>query len=105
MRMEIRNEPGDTGAPIVGLDDVSSGEGLTPTYDPAFDVNVTGSEPFTAPATRVQIRINESTLEAISLSTPASKPLDAFYDIHVGAGAAKRLIAHGEFTIPPGVTL
>lgn len=106
MKMEVRNLPGDTGDPLIpALENVSSGQGLTATYDPAFEVFPANGEPFTAPASTIRIRINESTLEALSLGSPSDQPVTTYYDIHVGTGSAKKLIAHGKLPIPPGVTV
>lgn len=105
IRMEVRNAPGDVGEPLVGLSNVASGEGVVATYEAAFEVTPPKGDPFTAPATRLAIRINETTLEAVSLGTPYDHPVSTFYDIHVGTGSAKTLIMHGKLPIQPGVTL
>lgn len=106
LRMEVRNTPGDTGSALFpALEAVSSGQGLTATYEPSFEVFPANGEPFTAPATRLAIRINETTLEGLSLGTPYDQPITAYYDIHVGTGSAKKLVAYGKLPIPPGVTL
>lgn len=102
MRMEIRNRPGDQGSPLVGLDVSSVGQGLSATLDPAFPIPRTD---LTAPATDVRIRINETTLEGLAYGTPYDQPVRLVYDLHVGSGAAKRVVASGPFVISPGVTL
>lgn len=102
LKMEVRNRPGDTGEPVIALARVASGEGLSTAIDPAYPVPRTS---VTAPATILTIRINETTLEALTPSSPTSAPVELFYDLHVGNGVAKRVTIYGRFVITPGVTL
>ena len=101
-RMELRNEPGDQGTPLVALDKVTSGQGIIVSYDPEFPVP--NSEE-TAGATILNIRINETTLEGLPYTTPSRAELDLHYDIHLGAGSTKQVLFFGELPIRPGVTL
>lgn len=105
--MHIRNNPGDTGTPVVSLAGATAGtQGLSVAYDAAYIyVDETGEE-ITAPASLLLIQIDEATLEALSLGTPANEALTLHYDIHVTpSGGVKRVVAEGKFIINPGVTI
>ncbi len=103
LRLEVRNQPGDTGEPLIRLDRVTTtGEGLSTTLDPAYPVPRTT---VTAPATVLRVRVNKATLEALYTSSRTSDDLTLHYDLHVGNGTAQRVEMHGLFIIKPGVTL
>ena len=106
--MHIRQNPGDTGAALVTLSTAAAGtEGISATLDPAYTyVDPKTKEEVTGVATKVLIQIDESTLEALSLGSPASCPLQLRYDLHVTpSGEPKQLPVHGKFTLHPGVTI
>lgn len=105
LAMHIRIAPGATGSPLVALaTSTSPAEGLswgTPfVWDGGGEVYVDGQT-----YTPLFIRINESTLEALSLGSPAHEPLVLYYDLHVGSSTAKKRRLYGTFTIDPGVTI
>lgn len=105
--MHIRNNPGDTGTPIISLAGATAGtQGISVTYDEEYVyVDETGAEQ-TGPASLVLIQIDEATLEVLSLGTPIDKPVTLFYDLHITpSGAPKRVVAEGHFVINPGVTI
>lgn len=105
--MHVRNNPGDTGTPILSLTDATAGtQGISVSYDPDyFYVDEKGVEQ-SAPASLVLIQIDEATIETLPLGTPNDKPLDLHYDLHVTpTGAPKRVVAAGRFIIKPGVTI
>lgn len=105
--MHIRNNPGDTGAPILGLAGAAAGtQGISVTYDADYIyVDEKGVEQ-TGPASLVLIQIDEATIEALSLGTPTDKPVILHYDLHVTpSGAPKRVVSQGKFIINPGVTI
>lgn len=105
--MHIRNNPGDTGTPILTLSGAAPGsQGISVSYDPAYVyVDETGEE-VTAPASKVLLRIDEATLEGLTLPTPTDEPANYYYDLHVTpTGGVKRVAAEGAFTIKPGVTI
>lgn len=106
--MHIRANPGDTGTPVVSLAGATSGtQGISCTYvtDYTFTDPETG-EDVTGVASKVLCQIDEATLEAIALGTPADKAVELFYDLHVTpSGGVKRIGAEGRFTIRPGVTI
>lgn len=106
--MHIRNNPGDTGTPIISLATVAPGsQGISCTLNPAyvyFDPWL--KEDVTAAASLVLCQINEATLEALSLGTPYEKPLILNYDLHVTpVGGMKRVAVQGRFILNPGVTI
>jgi hypothetical protein len=102
--MHIRNQPGDTGTPLLSLATATAGsQGISVTYSPAYVYNDAGS---TAPASLILIQIDEATLEALSLNNPTNSPLVLAYDLHVTPSVgAKRVELFGTFTIDPGVTI
>lgn len=102
--MHVRLEPGQTGTPLITLGASTAGsQGIAISYDADYP------DPFgelSDGATIVQIIIDEATLEALALNTPASTPLVLYYDIHLTPSAGKKFIyCEGTFTIPPGVTV
>lgn len=104
--MHIRNNPGDTGSPILSLAGASAGtQGISVTYDDEYVyVDETGVEQ-TGPASLVLVQIDEATIEGLSLGTPADKPVTLHYDLHITpSGAPKRVVSRGKFIIDPGVT-
>lgn len=102
--MHIRAAPGSTGTPLVELEGTASpAEGLSVSTFVADDSSPDYIEGETYSA--LSIRIDESTLEALSLGSPAHEPLVLYYDIHIGTGTAKRRWLFGTFTIDPGVTI
>lgn len=107
-KMEIRQNPGDTGTPLISLGNAAAGsEGVSATYDPAYTyTDPKTKEDVTGPATLVLVQIDESTLEALSLASPASCSVNLHYDLHVTPdGGVKQLPIAGPFTIKPGVTI
>lgn len=102
--MHIRNQPGDTGSPLVSLAGATAGsQGVSVTYNAAYVYNEVGD---TAPASLILIQIDEATIEALALNNPTNAPLVLYYDLHVTpSGGVKRVECFGEFTIYPGVTI
>lgn len=103
-KMELRNEPGDTGTAIVSLTNASAGaEGISATYDASYAHPETGEE---VGATIIRPQINETTLEALDLAAKPANGLPLHYDLHVDAsGLGKFVLVAGTFTIKPGVTI
>lgn len=101
---EVRASPGDTGSAIITLANATPPtEGLSVTYDAAY-VDPNGE--LENGASLVRMLITEDTLEALTLSTPASDPLVLHYDIHLTpSGGTKFVFARGTFTVNPGVTI
>lgn len=104
--MHIRNRPGDTGSPLITLGAASAGsEGVSVAYDPAYLYVRDGVE-ITELASIITIRINEATLEALSLNNPTANPVGLAYDLHITpSGEDKRVASFGTFAIYPGVTI
>lgn len=105
--MHIRNNPGDTGDPVLSLAGATAGtQGISVTYDATYDyVDETGADQ-SGPASLVLIQIDEATLEGLSLGTPTDKPVTLHYDLHITpSGAPKRVVSQGKFIINPGVTI
>ena len=101
--MQIRNNKGDFGTPLVSLTGQAAGtQGISATYDPLYIYNDAGN---TAPATKLLIQIDETTVENLALNNPTNTPLVLHYDIHVGTGLTKRVEFFGTFTIQPGVSI
>lgn len=101
--MEIRQNPGDQGAPLVSLGAFSSGQGISISWDATYP-DPDGTLP--NGASLVRIRIAEATLKGLLYNTPASADLVLHYDIHITpSGGTKYVYSRGEFTIMPGVTL
>ena len=102
-RMEVRNLPGDSGTALVTLTNASAGsQGISATYDAKYPLPDGRG---TAPTTIIRIQIDEATLEALALATPANEPLALHYDLHATpSGEPKRVVCFGTFTIKPGVT-
>lgn len=104
MSMHIRYQKGDTGVPLIALANAPPGsQGLSVAYNAAYVYNDLGA---VAPASSIFMRIDETTIEAISLANPTNANLLMFYDIHVTpVGFDKILVAYGTFTIDPGATI
>lgn len=102
--MEVRQKPGDSGTALLTLGNASAGsQGISAVYDAAYPDPETG-EAFGA--TVFTLRIAEASLEALSLATPADKPVELHYDFHLTpAGGDKFVLCRGTFTYYPGVTL
>lgn len=101
-QMQIRNEPGDQGAPLVGLGAFASGQGISCTYDPEFPDPEDG-EPG---ASIIRIQIAEATLEGLPYASDPAAERRFFYDLHVTpAGGTKYVFSAGAFVVVPGVTL
>ncbi|UAB76947.1 hypothetical protein INR77_08810 [Erythrobacter sp. SCSIO 43205] len=104
MLCHIRNEPGDTGTPLVTLSNAAPpSEGLSVTYDASYPdpegVLVDG-------ASKVRMIVSEATLEALDTASPTSNALVLYYDIHLTpSGGTKFVFCSGKFTINPGVTV
>ena len=106
MAMHVRNFYGDTGAPVITLGALSSGEGLSVTYDAAYPFEDQSGAAVTAPASIFRIQILEATLEALDLATPPDKAAQLVYDIHVTpVGGEKFILCGGQFLITPGSTI
>ena len=106
--MHVRNNPGDTSTPTITLTGASAGsEGISVTYDTDYSyIDPTSGQAVTAAASLVLVQINEATLEALSLGTPAKDPVELAYDLHVTpSGGVKRVAVYGTFNILPGVTV
>lgn len=105
--LQVRNNPGDTGAPIISLMGAAAGiQGISATFNANYAYVDENGVNQVAPATIMQIQIDEAIIEAISLGTPYDKPLQLFYDLHVTpAGSVKRVEMYGAFNIIPGVTI
>lgn len=104
--MHIRAHPGDSGSAPVSLANASPpSQGLSVTYDSAYQYQ-DGNELITAPASKIRICIDETTLEGLSLGTPYDEPVELFYDLHTTpSGGAKRVQFGGKFILKPGVTI
>lgn len=107
LAMHIRNNPGDTGDPVLSLAGASAGtQGISVTYVADYAYEDEKGVEQEGPASLVLIQIDEATLEGLSLGTPTDKPVTLYYDLHVTpAGAPKRVVAEGKFIINPGVTI
>lgn len=103
-RMELRTAPGGTGSALVTLTNASAGsQGVSAAYDSGYVDPETGEA---VGATVIRAQIDEATLEALSLASPASDPLVTYYDLHITPSALpKRVYCYGTFTIEPGVTI
>jgi hypothetical protein len=106
-KMELRNNPGDTGTALLTLNNAAAGsQGISATYASSYSYVDAQGQPATAPATKVLIQIDEATIEALLLGTPPDKPLELVYDLHIApSGEPKRVYCEGAFTIKPGVTI
>jgi len=101
--MQVRNEPGDSGTPVLSLSTtLASGEGIVITYDAVYP----DPEGVDAPgASIIRLLINETTLEALSLAADASEDATYHYDIHLTpSGGTKFVFCRGKFIVSPGVT-
>lgn len=103
-KMEIRAEPGDSGTPLVALENAAAGaQGISATYDANYAHPATGA---IVGATTIRPQINETTLEALSLASDPARAAPAHYDIHATVtGMGKFVLAYGTFSIKPGVTI
>jgi hypothetical protein len=104
--MHLRNLSGDTGMPIVALASAAAGvQGVSAVYNPAYSYVLDGVAT-TEPATIITIQIDELTLEAIPLATPADKDLTLSYDLHVTpTGGLKERELFGNIILTPGTTI
>jgi len=101
--MHIRQSFGDTTTPVITLSNAAAGtQGISATYDAAYVIG-TGA---IVPATKILVQIDEATLEALPLGTPATTPVNYVYDLHVTpTGKAKRVVMFGKIAIYPGSTI
>jgi hypothetical protein len=102
--MEIRSEPGDTGAPLVSLGNAAAGsEGISCAYDAAYPDPENAGE--TLAASVFLFQIDEATMAGLSTGGRTSDPVLAYYDLHVTpSGGVKFVLCYGSFTYYPGVT-
>lgn len=105
--MEIRQNPGDTGTPLVSLATAAANaQGLSAVFDSAFEFVDNDGALVTAPATIVTVRLNESTTEGLALGTPRKKPTQLHYDMHINPVGGRKFVAvRGAFVIDPGTTI
>jgi hypothetical protein len=103
-KMELRQNPGDTGSALVSLTNAAAGsQGISATYDPDYADPETG-EAFAA--TVLLFQIDETTMEGLASATPADADIVLHYDVHVTPVAGtKFLLCYGTFTYGPGVTI
>jgi hypothetical protein len=103
-RMELRQNPGDTGTALVTLTNAAAGsQGISATYNAAY-VDPETTQTFAA--TVIVIQIDETTMEGLASATPSSSAVELHYDIHVTpSGGVKFLLCGGAFTYYPGVTI
>lgn len=103
--MEIRNEPGDQGDPIISLGvSVAEAEGIEITYDPDY-ADPDGGEPG---ASIIRIIIDEATLEGgdVPYGADTADRVELHYDLHLTpVGGKKFIYCSGKFIVDPGVTL
>jgi hypothetical protein len=104
--LHIRNNPGDTGTPLVDLSNAAAGlQGISATYNAAYSYEYEGVATI-SPATIITVQIDEANIEALSLGTPYDKDLALHYDLHVTpSGGIKKREIYGLFIISPGVTI
>jgi hypothetical protein len=104
--MHVRNNPGDTGSPLIALTAATAGtQGISVTFDATYDYVLDGVS-FSEPASILKIQIDEGTIEALTLGTPCDKELTLAYDLHVTpSGGIKARELYGQFIINPGVTI
>lgn len=96
--MQVRQRPGDGGAPILSATMAAS-------YVPVFSY-WDGRRFAQSDATLIQASISEIDLEAIPLAADPARPVELVYDVHVTpAGELKRVLTGGKFTVYPGVTI
>ena len=102
--MEIRAEPGDSGAALVSLGASTAGsQGIALSYD--ADYPDPDGDPDLIGATLINILIDEATLEGLAYSADSSERLALYYDLHLTPSGGKKFVAcAGSFTIDPGVT-
>jgi hypothetical protein len=104
----IRHKFGDTGVPIITLASAAAGvQGVSATYMPALTYyDCYSRKDITVPATVVTLRVDETTLEAVTLANPTHQPLQLVYDVHnTPIGADKYVAYGGEFYLFPGSTI
>lgn len=89
--MQVRNEPGDSGDPLISLENASLGsEGIAPSV--------------AAGTTTLVIQIDKATLAELEWSD-LSRPLRLVYDLKVTPATGPEELLHvGAFTIAAGVT-
>jgi hypothetical protein len=93
-RIQVRRNFDRSGPPLIDLGIVASGEGITISPGSAPDMI----------STNVEIRINETTIEAMPFTNPRGGEWHGVWDLHIGTGAAKRRWLQGPFIIKPGAT-
>ena len=95
--MHFRNQPGDTGTPVISLANATAGtQGLS------VAVATSGG----VPTSTLTIRIDEATMEALPFASPTSEYLILHYDLHITpSGGTKRVWLRGLFYVDPGVTI
>lgn len=95
--MDVRLYRDAPGAALISLTNAASNaQGISVSVATVDDV----------PTSTVQLRINETTLEALLLSAAgAGKDVVCVYDLHItGGGVAKTRWVEGSFTIKAGAT-
>ena len=95
--MHFRNQPGDTGTPVISLANAVAGsQGLS------VAVATSGG----VPTSTLTIRIDEATMEGLPFAAPTSEYLILHYDLHITpSGGTKRVWLRGLFYVDPGVTI
>ena len=104
LAMHVRNEPGDTGTPLIALANVTPpNQGLSVTYNASYP-DPDGKLP--NGASLVRVSISKATLEALPFPSDRSKPLELCYDIHITPPSETTFIyCGGAFLVYPGVTV
>jgi hypothetical protein len=101
-KMEVRNEPGDTGSALLTLNSAAAGsEGISATYDAGYVHPETGE---VVGATTIRLQINQATMEALATAADPSDAVEACYDIQKTVSGVTSLWLYGSFTYAPGVT-
>lgn len=101
---EIRQNPGDTGTPLISLTNASPpAQGMSIEYRPDYE-DPEGELP--PGASFVRMAISEATLEALPYASDPQKPLILHYDIQITPiVGVKFVFCGGTFQVNPGVTL
>ncbi len=95
--MHIRHLPGDSGTPLISLNNAAAGaQGLFATVS-----TIEGVE-----TTTLTISVSEATMEGLPSNARYDQPLNLYYDIHVTPpGRSKYVILGGTIPVDPGVTI